>query len=135
MFDTNVLLDVFQNRQPHYAASAACVNKVLRHEVEGYIPAHVVTTLYYVLRKHRDAQVARDAVTWLLARFDVALCDHGVLEDACRYGMADFEDAVVSASAGHAGCVHIVTRNLGDFTESPVPALSPAELLEEAKRP
>ena len=84
MFDTNILLDVFQNRQPHYAASAGCVNKVLHGNVEGFVPAHVLTTFYYVLKKYRDARVARDAVTWLLARFSVASCDHAVLDEACR---------------------------------------------------
>ena len=37
MFDTNVLLDVFQSRQPHYAASAGCVNKVLQGKLEGFV--------------------------------------------------------------------------------------------------
>lgn len=47
MFDANILLDVFQDRQPHYVASAACVNKVLQGAIEGFIPAHALTTFYY----------------------------------------------------------------------------------------
>ena len=27
MFDTNVLLDLFQNREPHYEASACCIKR------------------------------------------------------------------------------------------------------------
>ena len=131
MFDTNILLDVFQDRQPHYAGSADCVNRVLHGEMEGCIPAHVLTTFYYVLKKYRDARVARDAVTWLLKGFRAASCDQVVLEEACRCAMPDFEDAVVALSAQHAGCTHILTRNPRDFAKSPVPVLSPAELLEQ----
>ena len=35
LFDTNILLDVFQNRQPHYETSAACVNEVLKKSIEA----------------------------------------------------------------------------------------------------
>lgn len=135
MFDTNILLDVFQNRQPHYAASAACVSKVLHGKVEGDLPAHVLTTFYYVLKKYRDTDTARDGGTWLLERFGVAPCNHAVLEEACQCDMPDFEDAVVAVYAKHADCAYIVTRNLDDFANSPLPALPPAELLDQLKTP
>lgn len=130
MFDTNVLLDVFQNRQPHYEASAGCINRVLQGQIEGFLPAHVLTTFYYVLRKYGDAHLARDAVNWLLERFSVAPCDHDVLTRACQCNMSDFEDAVVAISAEKAGCTNVLTRNLGDFNGAPIPVVSPEELLE-----
>lgn len=46
--DINVLLDVFQKREPHYAASA----RALQGELIGVFPAHGFTTLYYLDRKH-----------------------------------------------------------------------------------
>lgn len=130
MFDANILLDVFQYRQPHYTLSAACINKVLHGSVDGCVPAYVLSTFYYILRKHRDADMARDTVAWLLQRFNVAPCDHDVLARAHRSGIPDFEDAVVAASAEQAECMYILTRNLDDFAHSPVPAVSPSGLLE-----
>jgi hypothetical protein len=44
--DINVLLDVFQKRQPHYAASAQVVSLVLTGTLAGVCPAHGLTTLY-----------------------------------------------------------------------------------------
>jgi hypothetical protein len=41
----------------------------------------------------------------------------------------DFEDAVVAAAAEKLHCRWIVTRNVVDFASSPVPAVTPAELL------
>lgn len=130
MFDTNVLLDVFQNRRPHYRNSAFCVHEVLKGTLEGWIPAHAITTFYYLLERDVDEKTAREAVQWLLVSFQTAPCDHSLLTDACVSGISDFEDAVVALSAARVGCSHIVTRNGPDVSGSPVSALSPAELLE-----
>jgi len=134
MFDTNILLDVFQNRQPHYGASAACLNEVLYGQAEGSIPAHAMTTFHYVLRKYRDEDTARDAIRWLMKHFCAASCDHAVLEAACASGMTDFEDAVVAFSAERAGCICIVTRNVNDFRGSPIPAFSPEQFLDRLRK-
>ncbi len=41
MFDTNILLDVFQARQPHYEASAACLSQAVAGHIDGFIAAFV----------------------------------------------------------------------------------------------
>ncbi len=133
MFDTNILLDVFQNRPPHYALSVGCINRVLHGDIEGYIPAYVLTTFYDVLKKYRDPHMARDAAAWLSGRFMVALCDHDVLEQAYRCDIPDCEDAVVAMSAKHAGRTHILTRNTDDFVNSSLPILSAPELPENIR--
>lgn len=46
--DINVLLDVFQQRQPHYAASARVASLVSSGKLIGVCPAHGLTTLYYL---------------------------------------------------------------------------------------
>ncbi len=130
MFDANVLLDVFQRRLPHYDVSAACVNAVRCGVIEGCIPAHVLTTFYYVLAKYGDKQTACDAVRWLLTHFSVAACDHTMLQEALACDMQYFEDAVVLVSAQHAGCACIVTRNQDDFHNAPLRIVSPQALIE-----
>ncbi len=53
LYDTNVVLDVLLQRQPHYQASVAALDVVEKQSaiVEGYIAGHAVTTLDYLLRK------------------------------------------------------------------------------------
>ena len=65
MFDTNILLDVFQNRHPHYEMSAECIDTALSGIIEGFIPAHSLTTFYYVLKRFRGKEAAREAGAWL----------------------------------------------------------------------
>jgi predicted nucleic acid-binding protein len=38
--DINVLLDVFQKREPHYAASARVLAMIQQGELTGVFPAH-----------------------------------------------------------------------------------------------
>ena len=43
--------------------------------------------------------------------------------------MPDFEDAVVDAVAERNGSSYILTRNVKDFSESIVPAISPTDFI------
>jgi predicted nucleic acid-binding protein len=45
----------------------------------------------------------------------------------------DFEDAVLCATASHEKADYIITRNVKDFVDSPVKAITPDELVEELK--
>ena len=129
MFDLNVLLDVLQARQPWMRASGEFCARAVRGDVEGLVASHAVTTLHYVLRKHAGLEVATKDIDWLLAFFTVVPADKAVFLRARTLSMTDFEDAVVAASAESAHCDIILTRNLVDFVQSPVPALSPEEAL------
>lgn len=51
MLDLNVLLDVFQRRVPHFKYSSMVVKEVLKHTVHGFLPAHGLTTIHYILTK------------------------------------------------------------------------------------
>jgi PIN domain-containing protein len=42
---------------------------------------------------------------------------------------SDFEDAVVASAAEASGCEIIITRNIGDFADAPIPAVTPEEFL------
>ena len=44
-------------------------------------------------------------------------------------GASGFEDAVVASLAESGHCQYIVSRNTGDFKHSPIPVITPAELL------
>jgi len=129
MIDLNVLLDVVQKRDPHYRASAAVIETVLRGQVEGVLAAHAVTTLHYLISRFRDVDVADGAVDWLLRHFTVAAVGAEQLRRARGLGWKDFEDAVVAAAAESSGCRLIVTRNVKDFGASPIDARTPDEYL------
>ena len=135
LIDLNVVLDVLQRREPHYEASAALLEAVARREIAGLVAAHAITTVHYIVHRHRNRGAADAAVDWLLGHLDVATIGRTELVRARALGWKDFEDAVVAAAAESAGCRHIVTRNVKDFRDSLVPASTPEEYLLEQKDP
>lgn len=128
LLDLNVLLDVIQKREPHYAASAAVLSRIASGEVEGAVAAHALTTIHYVVAKLAGRERALQAIDWLLGELEIVPEDRETLLRARGLGMDDFEDAVVAAAAERSDCDHVVTPNVGDFDASPVSAVSPGEL-------
>ncbi|KAB7554364.1 PIN domain-containing protein [Verminephrobacter sp. Larva24] len=59
LFDTNVVLDVLLDREPHVHASAQAMALVERGEVRGFLCATTVTTLFYLASRALDARRAR----------------------------------------------------------------------------
>ena len=129
LVDLNVVIDVLQNRQPFYEDSASVVDAVARGEVVGWLAAHSVTTLFYVITRTRNRETAVQAVTSLLESFTVAKVDDTIICEALSLGWNDFEDAVQMASADAERVDYLITRNIKDFQSGPVPVIQPAALL------
>ncbi len=130
MLDLNIFMDVFQERTPHYQDSSMVLTKVLNKEVTGCIAGHCLTTLYYLLSRSSNKQKALDMVDWVLTHFEVGTAMGNDFIRSRTFDMKDFEDAVVSVCAVSAACDYIVTRNLSDFTNSPVRGISPGNFLK-----
>ena len=129
LLDVNVILDVFQRRQPFYDDSAAVLAAAETGRLAGLVAAHSVTTLFYLLAKYGSADQARVSTVELLSVLDVAAVDGHVLEQALALPYRDLEDAVQMAAARQAGADYLVTRDRAGYAAGPLPALSPAELL------
>jgi predicted nucleic acid-binding protein len=127
--DINVLLDVFQTRQPFYAESSRIVSLIAAGELVGILPAHGITTLYYLVRKYGTKVDAESAMDRVLAHFQIGNLDATGWTRARQLPMDDFEDAVVAATAEASQSAYIITRNTDDFGNSPVAALTPADFL------
>jgi predicted nucleic acid-binding protein len=125
LFDTNVVLDVLLDRQPHAEASASIWAAIETGAAEGMLAAHAVTTIHYLVRKETGNARARRIVSAILRVFKVASVDGAVVQDALHLPFSDFEDAVTSAAARLADCDYIVTRDPKGFRNSPVRALTP----------
>ena len=134
MLDLNVLLDVILKREPHYSASASVLALIAEEALDGRVPAHAVTTVHYIVAKYASHTKADEAVDWLLARTSITPADRGSFLRARALSLTDFEDAVVAALAEKARCDYIASRNVPDFEGSPVPAVTPEELLALLER-
>ena len=125
LLDTNVVLDVLLDRQPHAAGSAAIWEAIESGTAEGMLAAHAVTTIHYLVRKELGTTKATRIISSILRVFRVAAVDGDVLQEALQLPFPDFEDAVTAAAARLADCECIVTRDPKGFRGSPVRALTP----------
>ena len=127
--DINVVLDVFQERQPFYSDSASLLGLLATRQLVGVCPAHGLTTIYYLMARHEDRTAAMLVVDQLLADFEIVDLEHAHWLQARALGFTDFEDAAVAQVAVVADASWIITRNAHHFKGSPIPAVTPTDFL------
>jgi predicted nucleic acid-binding protein len=129
LLDINVLLDVLLDREPWSAAASLLLAEIECGSAEGYVAAHTLPTVYYVVGRAGDRKLAAAAVGDLLRILDIAQVTRMELQEALTYSVPDFEDAVQAAAARAIGADYLVTRNERDFRDSPVPVADPPTVL------
>ena len=129
LIDTNVVLDVLLERQPHVVASAAVWAAIETGLAKGFLASHAITTIHYLVRKELGLARAGRTVSSILRVFKVAPVDSAVLQEALQLSLPDFEDSVTAAAAQLAGCDFIVTRDPKGFRGSPIRPLTPEAFL------
>lgn len=127
--DTNVVLDVLLDRHPHVTGSAAVWVAVEAGAAKGFLAAHAITTIHYLVRKELGIARANRTISAMLRVFEVAAVDAAVIQEALRLALPDFEDSVTAAAAQLAECDFIVTRDLKGFRGSPIRPVTPEALL------
>ena len=125
LVDTNVVLDVLFDRQPHAATSVGIWASIEAGRWEGFLAAHAITTIHYLVQKELGPRKAKQLIVLVLRVFRVAAVDGAVIEQALQLPIADFEDAVTAAAALVSECELVVTRDAKGFRGSPVRALAP----------
>ncbi len=131
LFDTNVILDILQKREPFFDDSYKALQTALRAGEDCLLSATAITDLFYILRKaSQSSDKAKEQIETLsrIVTFaDVQCVD---IHAALMRSMSDFEDAVVDAVAERNGAKYIVTRNTKDFVGSVVQAITPTDFLK-----
>lgn len=129
LLDTNVVLDLFLQRQPFVTEATAIWRANTIGKITAYVSAVTLTNVFYVARKAGDLNSARQIIRDILSSLQIGLVDARVLQNAEALPISDFEDAVQIASAQVASVDCIVTRNPRDFKASPLPVYEPSAFL------
>jgi hypothetical protein len=94
---------------------------------------HTLSTISYILAKARDDQTARAFIGDLLDLIEVGPSSTELARKALAIGLNDFEDAMQVVVAEAVAAEMIVTGNLMDFSQSPVPVIDPENFLARFK--
>jgi len=131
LLDVNVILDSMLQRPPWHQDADAVLQAAAQGQVTCAATTLSLATIFYVGRKLVGTPAARTAVTKYLVGFDILPIDKQTLVDADALPGNDFEDNILIAAAVTAAVDAIVTRNVADFSHSPIPVWEPAELLKK----
>ena len=132
LVDTNVVIDVLQNRQPWSEDGKKLFYAVANKQIEGFITAKEATDIYFISRRQFSGQKnldqkARKILYGLFDVFEVADTLGVDCINALENDNKDYEDAVMIACAMRIKADAIITRNPKDFKDAPVSVLSPAD--------
>lgn len=129
MIDLNVVLDVLQEREPFYKASAALLAAVETGIIEGYLAAHSLTTLFYLIQEGKSSADARAMITNLLQFLKIATIDQSTIEQSLNLDYRDFEDAVQMIAAIQCKADYLITRNIKDYKPALLPVIQPIDFM------
>lgn len=130
IIDNNVILDVFQNREPFVRFSSRVLRLVETKQIKGYVTANSITDIHYVLnRSLKDKEKVYTTMDVLLQFIDVVDVTAKDIKKALHPEVIDFEDELISVCAKRANIDYIITRNTKDFASAPIPAITPEDFL------
>ena len=130
LIDTNFILDFLTEREPFFVNSDKIIQMCKTDELTGYIAAHSILNSFYILRKVYSVKERRD----MLFRFIkitsvVGVGENKITKALLREDFKDFEDCLQDECAVSCGAEYIITRNVEDFVESKVKAITPDDFL------
>ena len=131
LLDSDVLLDVAMERQPHDGPASEILDLIQDRIEEGCVAWHSISNVYYILRRQTGDRDARDFIRHLLRFVDVVPTGRESVRSALQMPISDFEDALQVAAAEAAGALMIVTRNLAHYRNSAIRVVSPSEAVAE----
>lgn len=131
LVDTNILLDFLQRRQPYYEDACSIFRLCANKEFDACIAAHSIPNLFYILRKDYIPEERRNIIIKLCKIFYVVAIDREkIISGLENKEFSDFEDCLQMECAKEYGADYIITRNLSDYVNSTIKAVTPAEYLK-----
>lgn len=126
LVDTNIILDVFLKREPFKTNAEIILTKCANRQIIGYLAAHSIPNLYYILRKKYTQQERRTLIKNLCIIFRVSdLNLEKIVSAIDNEEFADFEDCLQEECAVDIMADYIITRNPGDFVKSRIKVIEP----------
>jgi len=131
LFDSNILLDYINNRKSYSDIADEIIILCADKTLNGYIAAHSLTNIFYILRKDFTENQRSDILQRLCKFLSVVSIDERKIKRALQnVNNNDFEDLLQIECAVDVGAEYIITRNVKDLIGSPVPVIEPFEFIE-----
>ena len=134
--DTNVLFDIFAQREPFVESSFKLVIMQMFGDVELWTAPQSYLNIFYVLDRAQQAADVQKALAASLERVNICATSHEDVKAALEAGWDDVEDALIAVSCKKVAADYLLTRDAKQegFKRMGIPALTPEEFFEVMER-
>ncbi len=129
LIDTNVILDVLNKRKDFFDNSFNALQTAFEKHQPCVSVQTVADTMYITRKVFQDSTAQKSVVENFFASFKILSVTKMQIKQAFNSPMTDFEDALQACCAKKANAKLIITRNIKDYKNSPVRAVTPEEFL------
>ena len=127
--DTDVLLDVFLEREPHHSAALRLLTDLRRRGTSCFTSAVVLSNMNYILAKAKGREYSVNKLRSLRRMVGVASIDETMVDAALAAPHRDFEDSLQLHCAHGNGIETLITRNAKHYPKDRVRVTSPVEYI------
>jgi len=129
--DTNILLDVFLERQPFCIPAQKIWTLAERKEIEAAISVISINNSFFIIKKLTSAGKAYEAIEVLTKIFKLIELNSPMIHKALKTNNSDFEDTLQYLAAKKFRANAIISRNLTGFKKSEIPILDSSQYLAQ----
>jgi predicted nucleic acid-binding protein len=131
--DTNVVLDLLNERKPYYNPIAQIASLADNDQVIMVVSPISFTTVYYFISKYESSTIAIEKLRKITVLCEICTIDEHTVKKGLNSEFKDFEDSLQYYCATESRCDVIITRNQKDFKKSTIPVMNSMEYLQSIK--
>lgn len=125
------MLDFLLEREPHSEYADKLFDLFINKELNGFIAAHSISDIFYILRKFYSADERRKMLLEMCNLVDiVGIGKYEIFKSLMNFDFKDFEDCLQMECAVECNADYIITRNIKDFAQSSVPPITAEDFIK-----
>ncbi len=128
--DTDVMLDLLAQREPHYKYAARIFSMADRGEIQVYVSSLSFSNLNYILSKQFSADQARKKLLTFKTLIHVLSVGEKSVDLALNSDFSDFEDALQYFTAVESNIQTLITRNVKDYKKAGISILTAEQYIK-----
>ena len=131
LIDTNIILDLVQDREPYSENASKIINSCIRGKNKGYLSSHSLVDLFFILRKDKTIKERKTLILNLCKFFTIIPEENQYFVSICNnHNWNDLEDGLQMKCAEAEKLDYIITRDRENgFKNSPVKTMAPEKFL------
>lgn len=131
--DSDVLLDLFIEREPHHTIAQRLLTVLKRKGSQCYTSPIVLANVNYILAKAKGREYSIGKLRSLRALLNVLQIDERIVDAAVASPQTDFEDTLQLQCALANGTNTLITRNVRHYPKARIQIVDPMQYLSSER--